>query len=62
MLPGFKLTAELKICGELPQSSVRGLALDPEPLKVPFNQVKLKSLPFTGGGVGAAVPITLGSF
>ena len=38
MLPGFKPTAELKICGLLPQSSVRGLALDPDLLLVPSNQ------------------------
>ena len=42
MLPVFKPTVELKICGYLPQSSIRGLELDPEPLLVPFNQFYFK--------------------
>ena len=51
MLPVLKPTAELKICGDLPQSSVRGLELDPNPLSVPSNQLKFKSPGFTGHGV-----------
>ena len=38
MLPVLKPTAELKNCGDFPQSLVRGLELDPEYLKVPSNQ------------------------
>ena len=62
MLPVFKPTVELKICGYLPQSSVRGLALDPEPLKVPYNQISNKPLCFTGHGVafGARVLVRTG--
>ena len=48
MLPGFKLTAELKTCGYLPQSSVRGLALDPKPLSVPSNQSEFRITLFYG--------------
>ena len=48
MLPGFKPTAELKIWGELPQSSVRGLALDPKPLSVPSNQSEFRITLFYG--------------
>ena len=44
MLPVLKPTAELKICGEIPQSSVRGLELDPQPLLVPYNQLKSNRL------------------
>ena len=55
MLPGFKLTAELKICGDLPQSSVRGLALDPKSLLVPSNQLCFKPFCSKGHGVAAAV-------
>ena len=51
MLPVFKPTAKLKICGDLPQSLVRGLELDPESLLVPSNQLKLESFCFTGHGV-----------
>ena len=51
MLPVLKPTAELKTCGDLPQSSVRGLELDPNPLSVPSNQLNFKSPGFTGPGV-----------
>ena len=43
MLPVFKPTVELKICGYLPQSSIRGLELDPEPLLIPSNQLNNKT-------------------
>ena len=51
MLPVFKPTAKLKIWGVLPQSLVRGLELDPQPLLLPSNQPLFKSLCFTGHGV-----------
>ena len=43
MLPVFKPTVSLKICGDLPQRLIRGLELDPEPFLAPFNQVHSKS-------------------
>ena len=43
MSPVFKPTVDLKICGDLPQRSIRGLELDPEPFTIPFNQIYLKS-------------------
>ena len=43
MSPVFKPTVDLKICGDLPQRSIRGLELDPEPFTIPFNQTHLKS-------------------
>ena len=51
MLPVFKPTAKLKNWGVLPQSLVRGLELDPQPLLLPYNQPKFESLCFTGHGV-----------
>ena len=43
MSPVFKPTVDLKICGDLPQRSIRGLELDPEPFTIPSNQLHLKS-------------------
>ena len=42
---------ELKICGELPQSSLGVWNWTQNPSSVPSNQLKFKSLCFTGHGV-----------
>ena len=52
MLPVFKPTVELKIWGDLPQSSIRGLELDPEPFhRYLLINYYFESLGFTGPGV-----------
>ena len=45
-----------------PRALLEVLGLDPDPLKVPFNQLKFELLGFTGPGAAAAVAIALEHF
>ena len=43
MLPVLKPTVKLKNCGELPQSLIRGLELDPEPFADTFQSINISN-------------------